>query len=39
MTKLQKELVLLKDRIAKKDEKIVQLSADLDSMNESLAKK
>jgi predicted SAM-dependent methyltransferase len=38
VTRLQKELVSLKDRMEKKNEKIVQLNSDIDGLSESLAR-
>ena len=38
VTRMQKEMLLLKDRLEKKNEKIVQLNSDIDDLSESLAK-
>jgi hypothetical protein len=38
VTRQQKEVLLLKDRMEKKNEKIVQLNSDIDDLRESLAK-
>ena len=39
VTRLQKEALQLKERMEKKNEKIVQLNSDIDVLRESLAKR